>query len=144
VRTRQLDQPRVRQHPLERIGHADPERWQRALASCGGGGSGPEKSRPCAAASCCRNQTENASSPVATRGRGRGRYEHLAATQVQVVACVASRDIYQLFVERNGRASTIIEGESYRPRLKPTITGREQPPPVPITKPDRPIRRRKR
>lgn len=90
-----------------------------------------------------------------------------------------SRDIYQLFVERNGRASTIItsnrdtaewiatfddvllaqsavdrfinnaydlvvEGESYRPRLKPNLTGREQPPEVPITKPDRPVRRRKR
>lgn len=90
-----------------------------------------------------------------------------------------SRDIYQLFVERNGRAATIItsnrdtaewiatfddvllaqsavdrfvnnaydlvvEGESYRPRLKPTITGKEAPPEVPITKPDRPIRRRKR
>lgn len=90
-----------------------------------------------------------------------------------------SRDIYQLFVERNGRASTIItsnrdgaewiatfddvlqansavdrfinnaydlivDGQSYRPRLKPTISGDEQPPTVPITKPDRPIRRRKR
>ena len=90
-----------------------------------------------------------------------------------------SRDIYQLFVERNARAATIItsnrdtsewiaafddvllaqsavdrfinnaydlvvEGESYRPRLKPAITGNEQPPAVPVTKPDRPIRRRKR
>jgi DNA replication protein DnaC len=90
-----------------------------------------------------------------------------------------SRDIYQLFVERNARASTIItsnrdtsewigafddvllaqsavdrfinnaydlvvEGESYRPRLKPAVTGKEQPPSVPITKPDRPVRRRKR
>jgi DNA replication protein DnaC len=90
-----------------------------------------------------------------------------------------SRDIYQLFVERNGRAATVItsnrdtaewiatfddvllaqsavdrfinnaydlvvEGESYRPRLKPVVTGTEQPPEVPITKPDRPIRRRKR
>lgn len=90
-----------------------------------------------------------------------------------------SRDIYQLFVERNARASTIItsnrdtsewlatfddvllaqsavdrfinnaydlvvEGESYRPRLKPALTGTEQPPSVPITKPDRPVRRRKR
>jgi DNA replication protein DnaC len=90
-----------------------------------------------------------------------------------------SRDIYQLFVERNGRASTIItsnrdssewiatfddvllaqsavdrfinsaydlvvDGESYRPRLKPSVTGNEQPPTAPITKPDRPIRRRKR
>ena len=90
-----------------------------------------------------------------------------------------SRDIYQLFVERNARAATIItsnrdtsewiaafddvllaqsavdrfinnaydlvvEGESYRPRLKPAVTGNEQPPAVPVTKPDRPIRRRKR
>jgi len=90
-----------------------------------------------------------------------------------------SRDIYQLFVERNARAATIItsnrdtsewiaafddvllaqsavdrfinnaydlvvEGESYRPRLKPAITGKEQPPSVPVTKPDRPVRRRKR
>lgn len=90
-----------------------------------------------------------------------------------------SRDIYQLFVERNGRAPTIVtsnrdpsewiatfddvllaqsavdrfannaydlivEGESYRPRLKPTITGDETPPAVPITKPDQPSRRRKR
>jgi DNA replication protein DnaC len=90
-----------------------------------------------------------------------------------------SRDIYQLFVERNARAATIItsnrdtsewigafddvllaqsavdrfinnaydlvvEGESYRPRLKPAVTGKEQPPSVPITKPDRPVRRRKR
>lgn len=89
------------------------------------------------------------------------------------------RDIYQLFVERNGRAATVVtsnrdtaewiatfddvllaqsavdrfinnaydlvvEGESYRPRLKPTVTGDEPPPPIPITKPDRPIRRRKR
>jgi DNA replication protein DnaC len=90
-----------------------------------------------------------------------------------------SRDVYQLFVERNARASTIItsnrdtsewiaafddvllaqsavdrfinnaydlvvEGESYRPRLKPAVTGKEQPPSIPITKPDRPVRRRKR
>ncbi len=90
-----------------------------------------------------------------------------------------SRDIYQLFVERNGRASTIVtsnrdtsewiatfddvllaqsavdrfannaydlvvEGQSYRPRLKPTITDDEPLPAVPVIKPDRPIRRRKR
>lgn len=90
-----------------------------------------------------------------------------------------SRDIYQLFVERNGRAATIVtsnrdtsewiaafddvllaqsavdrfvnnaydlivEGESYRSRLKPKVTGTEQPPQVPITKPDRPTRRRRR
>lgn len=90
-----------------------------------------------------------------------------------------SRDIYQLFVERNGRASTIVtsnrdtsewiatfddvllaqsavdrfannaydlvvEGQSYRARLKPTVTGDDPPPVVPVTKPNRPIRRRKR
>jgi DNA replication protein DnaC len=88
-----------------------------------------------------------------------------------------SRDIYQLFVERTGRASTVItsnrdtsewistfddvllaqsaidrfknaaydfviEGESYRPRLKPTLDPQSPPPeaPVPKTKP-RPRRR---
>lgn len=90
-----------------------------------------------------------------------------------------SRDIYQLFVERNGRVPTIVtsnrdpsewiatfdevllaqsavdrfannaydlivEGESYRPRLKPTIAADQGPPAVPITKPDRPTRCRKR
>lgn len=90
-----------------------------------------------------------------------------------------SRDVYQLFVERNGRLSTIItsnrdtsewiatfddvllaqsavdrlasnaydvvvEGESYRSRLKPKITGDEKPPAVPIVKSELPIRRRKR
>jgi hypothetical protein len=37
----------------------------------------------------------------------------------------------------------VIEGESY-PRLKHEFMGNEQPPVVPVTKPDRPIRRRKR
>ena len=89
------------------------------------------------------------------------------------------RDIYQLFVERNGRLPTIVtsnrdtaewiatfddvllaqsavdrfinnaydlvvEGESYRHRLKPKVTGDEAPPSVPITKPDRPIRKKRR
>jgi DNA replication protein DnaC len=90
-----------------------------------------------------------------------------------------SRDVYQLFVERAGRASTIVtsnrdtaewlatfddvllaqsaidrfanaafdlvvEGESYRARLKPTVHGDDPPPDTPITKPETPIRRRKR
>jgi DNA replication protein DnaC len=90
-----------------------------------------------------------------------------------------SRDIYQLFVERNGRAPTIltsnrdtsewiatfddvllaqsavdrlvnnaydlvVEGESYRARLKPTVTGDERPPQDPIIKPELPIRRRRK
>lgn len=90
-----------------------------------------------------------------------------------------SRDIYQLFVERNGRAATIItsnrdtsewiatfddvllaqsavdrfinnaydlvvEGESYRARLKPTVDDTSPPPTTPVTKPDHPIRKRKR
>ncbi len=90
-----------------------------------------------------------------------------------------SRDVYQLFVERNGRAATIItsnrdtsewiatfddvllaqsavdrfvnnaydlvvEGESYRARLKPTVDDDNPPPAVPVTKPDRPIRKRRR
>ena len=89
------------------------------------------------------------------------------------------RDIYQLFVERNGRLPTIVtsnrdtaewiatfddvllaqsavdrfinnaydlvvEGESYRHRLKPKVTGDEAPPSVPITQPDRPIRKKRR
>jgi DNA replication protein DnaC len=80
-----------------------------------------------------------------------------------------SRDVYQLFVERNARASTlvtsnrdtnewlamfddmllaqsavdrfannaydlVIEGESYRPRLKPTIEASGPPPQAPIQK----------
>jgi DNA replication protein DnaC len=88
-----------------------------------------------------------------------------------------SRDVYQLFLERAGRASTIVtsnrdtsewiatfddlllaqsavdrfanaaydlvvEGESYRPRLKPRVP--DDPPPAPVTKPQHPIRRRKR
>ena len=44
----------------------------------------------------------------------------------------------------NNAYDLVVEGESYRPRLKPEITGNEQPPAMPITKPDRPIRRRKR
>jgi DNA replication protein DnaC len=90
-----------------------------------------------------------------------------------------SRDIYQLFVERNGRAATIltsnrdtsewiatfddvllaqsavdrlvnsaydlvVEGESYRARLKPKVTGDELPPADPIIKPELPIRRRRK
>ena len=90
-----------------------------------------------------------------------------------------SRDVYQLFVERTGRASTIVtsnrdtaewlatfddvllaqsavdrfknaaydlvvEGESYRARLKPKVTEENPPPAAPVTKPEHPIRKRKR
>jgi len=90
-----------------------------------------------------------------------------------------SRDIYQLFVERTGRAATIItsnrdtsdwlavfddallgqgavdrfknnaydfviDGESYRPRLKPDIEKDGPPPSAPVTKPKPLLRRRKR
>lgn len=90
-----------------------------------------------------------------------------------------SRDIYQLFVERTGRAATIItsnrdtadwlavfddallgqgavdrfknnaydfvmDGESYRPRLKPSIDKDGPPPAAPVTKPKPLPRRRKR
>src|SRR5688572_15559230 len=90
-----------------------------------------------------------------------------------------SRDVYQLFVERTGRAATIVtsnrdtsewlatfddvllaqsavdrfknaafdlvvEGESYRPRLKPSVKDDAPPPAVPVSKPEHPIRRRKR
>jgi DNA replication protein DnaC len=90
-----------------------------------------------------------------------------------------SRDVYQLFVERNARASTIvssnrdtsewvavfddlllgqsavdrfrnsaydlvIEGESYRPRLKPSADKDGPPPAAPVIKKPQPLRRRKR
>lgn len=90
-----------------------------------------------------------------------------------------SRDVYQLFVERNGRAATIItsnrdtsewiatfddvllaqsavdrfinnaydlvvEGESYRARLKPRVDEEAPAPPAPVSKPDRPVRRRRK
>lgn len=90
-----------------------------------------------------------------------------------------SRDVYQLFVERTGRASTvvtsnrdtsewlatfddvllaqsavdrfknaaydlIVEGESYRAKLKPKLREDDPPPAAPATKPEHPIRRRKR
>jgi len=90
-----------------------------------------------------------------------------------------SRDVYQLFVERTGRAATIVtsnrdtsewlatfddvllaqsavdrfknaafdlvvEGESYRPRQKPSVRAGDPPPSAPVSKPDRPIKRRKR
>jgi DNA replication protein DnaC len=90
-----------------------------------------------------------------------------------------SRDVYQLFVERNGRAATIvtsnrdtaewlsvfddtllaqsaidrfknnaydlvIDGESYRPRLKPAIDETNAPSAQPITKKKTPIRRKKK
>lgn len=89
-----------------------------------------------------------------------------------------SRDVYQLFVERNANCSTIVtsnrdtsewlstfddtllaqsavdrfknnaydlvvEGESYRPRLKPTIPA-EPPPSAPVGKPSTSGRRRRR
>ncbi len=90
-----------------------------------------------------------------------------------------SRDVYQLFIERTGRASTIVtsnrdtadwlavfddpllgqgavdrfknnaydlvvDGESYRSRLKPSIDKDGPPPAAPVTKPKTPLRRRKR
>ena len=90
-----------------------------------------------------------------------------------------SRDVYQLFVERTGRAATIVtsnrdtsewlatfddvllsqsavdrfknaafdlvvEGESYRPRQKPGVRDDDPPPSAPVSKPDHPIKRRKR
>jgi len=90
-----------------------------------------------------------------------------------------SRDVYELFVERTGRASTIvtsnrdtaewiqmfdevllaqsavdrftnaaydlvIEGESYRSRLKPKVTADDPPPPAPVTKMPGPPKRRRR
>jgi DNA replication protein DnaC len=90
-----------------------------------------------------------------------------------------SRDVYQLFVERAGRASTIVtsnrdtaewlatfddvllaqsavdrfvnaafdlvvDGESYRTRLKPRVRDDDPPPEAPIVKPEHPPRRRKR
>lgn len=90
-----------------------------------------------------------------------------------------SRDVYQLFVERTGRASTIItsnrdtadwlavfddpllaqsaidrfknnaydlvvDGESYRSRLKPSIDQDGPPPAAPVTKHPHPLRRTKR
>lgn len=90
-----------------------------------------------------------------------------------------SRDVYQLFVERTGKAATIVtsnrdtadwlavfddpllgqgavdrfknnaydlvvDGESYRPRLKPSIDKDGPPPAAPVTKPKPLLRRRKR
>jgi DNA replication protein DnaC len=90
-----------------------------------------------------------------------------------------SRDVYQLFVERTGRSSTIvtsnrdtaewlamfddmllaqsavdrfsnaafdlvIEGESYRPRLKPKIAAEDPPPREPVSKVVKPGRRKRR
>jgi len=90
-----------------------------------------------------------------------------------------SRDVYQLFVDRAGRASTVVtsnrdtaewlatfddvllapsavdrfvnaafdlvvDGESYRTRLKPRVRDDDPPPDAPIEKPEHPPRRRKR
>lgn len=89
-----------------------------------------------------------------------------------------SRDMYQLFVERSTRASTVItsnrdtadwlacfddpmlgqsavdryrsaaydlvvEGESYRGRLKPTVDAAGPPPAAPVVKPKAPLRKRR-
>jgi DNA replication protein DnaC len=90
-----------------------------------------------------------------------------------------SKDVYQLFLERTGRASMIVtsnrdtaewismfddvllaqsavdrfknsafdfvmEGESYRPKLKPTLSADGPPPPAPSQKPQRHPRSRRR
>lgn len=90
-----------------------------------------------------------------------------------------NRDVYQLLVERTGRAATIItsnrdtsewlatfddvlltqramdrfknaafdlvvDGESYRPRLKPSLREDDPPPAGQVGKSERPIKRRNR
>jgi len=44
----------------------------------------------------------------------------------------------------NSAYDLIIEGESYRPHLKPKVSGDDPPPETPVTKPKMPIKRRRR
>ena len=44
----------------------------------------------------------------------------------------------------NNAYDLVVEGESYRSRLKPTVDDDNPPPEIPVIKPDRPIRKRRR
>ena len=45
---------------------------------------------------------------------------------------------------KNAAFDLVVEGESYRPRLKPSVRDDDPPPAAPVSKPEHPIKRRKR
>jgi hypothetical protein len=45
---------------------------------------------------------------------------------------------------KNAAYDLVVEGESYRAKLKPKLREDDPPPAAPVSKPEHPIRRRKR